>query len=707
MAQNGPEAQLQGAHAASFGTTAQRDSTDALGNSVRAPAAPRPATVSIHDLPLEILVDIFALLSPAELKDLRLVCRRWNYAALDKAVWTRAFRNRFGTGDSFASVTRLPTWLAEYFGRVARTRLWTKAKARTHLYLLVNSQFGSVEFVEADFVHDRLMTFSRVLGSLALCALVLGKNQVFIPENLRFTRISAYDASYTHLCVGTAHGLMFVKNLITATAASLNRLSVVHLLDPSSEADPSAEAVPPERVVLVRVRRAGGSPSVRGDIATVDVAGKLCVWTVAGEMLRRTALELLPGEAPVYMTTDFLLRVWVVTSHAVRIVLYSTLAPELTVAHGAEIDTSAACHVDFGGDAVAIAHDASVRVVRADPGCDTEYGWSVVEARLETPVVHSALQHCATDAAGARASTVAGGDGRLLAVAMADGSAAVYNIRARGPLRRQCHILPFSDARAPRGLEAYTKVAVDSSVVAVAVAAGWVHFYDSHLGRYLREGAAVTRRLTRNGVAPVLAIQLGPGALGVVVCGDVVQHFSYGDAVVAKRPSTPQAVDTALRRARQHAIRAQMDDWDLSQHHQHQSEMRADKFNGTAYESEQDELRMAMALSASYHHRAEDDDELALALEMLRQAQAETAATAGASNDESLAELAELADLEYALEMLRHALESDRWAALEQNAPEWTPLGALGPAPSTSPEATTADEDELLRRAIELLLTEH
>lgn len=657
--------------------------TDALGNSTRAPRAPRRAVVSFNDLPIETLVDIFALLSPAELKDLRLVCRRWNYAALDKAVWTHAFRNRFGTGDSFASVTRLPTWLAEYFGRVARTRQWAKARARTHLYLLVNSQYGAVEFVEADFGHDRLMTFSRVLGSLALCALVLGKNQVFIPENLLFTRVSAYDASWTHLAVGTGDGAVYVKNLVTATAAALSQLLVVAL----------AGARAP--VVQVRVRRAGALPSMPGDVVGLDAHGGVCVWTVAGHLVRSALIyrdndsgpaplaRPFPRETPLYMATDFCAQVWVVTSHTVRVLLYATLALEAAVPHGAELDDAAQCHVDFGGAAVAIAHGAAVRVVRADAG-----EWAVLEAALPTPVVHSALQHSLAP----RSSTVAGGDGRLWAVAMADGSVAVYNVRARRALRRQCHILPFSDARAPRGVETYTKVAVDSSVVAVAVAAGWVHFYDAHLGRYLREGAAVTRRLTRHGAAPVLAVVLGPGALGVVVCGDVVQHFSYGDVAAAKRPHAPHAADTALRRARQYAIRAQMDDWDLHQHHQRQSEARADRFNGTAFESEQDELRVAMALSASYNHHenattpeTDDDAELALALEMLRQAQTPDA---GAHE-----EWAELADLEWALEMLRPALAARDRAGV----------------PDTFHRADSAseDEDELLRRALELLLVEH
>lgn len=102
--------------------------TDSLGNCnlPPTPASLDPPKVHINDLPHEILLDVFAHMQPVELKDLRLVCRKWNLVVSDKSAWVKAFHNRFGTGNVFASVTGSSMWLTEYLGRVAMSRKWSK-----------------------------------------------------------------------------------------------------------------------------------------------------------------------------------------------------------------------------------------------------------------------------------------------------------------------------------------------------------------------------------------------------------------------------------------------------------------------------------------------------------------------------------------------------------------------------------------------------
>lgn len=602
-----------------------------------------PYTPHINDLPHETLVDIFAHLTPMELRELRLVCRKWNSAVLDKAAWTQAFRNQLGTPSEFASVTGLRAWLAEYFGRVARLRQWTKAKARAHLYLLVNGEYGPLAVVEMDFAHDRLATISPA-GSLALCALVLGKNQVFVPGSAHFAAVLALDASGALLGVGTRDGVVWAKNLALAQPAqAVARPDLANLAHLAHLANLThlAHLADPVEIVLVRVRRQKNVRGAPGEMVALDAAGQVRVF-LASALLRLAHL----GERAFCMDTDFE-RIVVVTAENVHVLAFSSLEPLAVAPHGWTLDAPPHCHVDFAGSAVALVHGSSVRVLRE------QMAWAYVEAQLPANGVHTALQMPAGRPQDAR---VAGGDGRLLAAALDDGSVAVFNVRARGALRPQCLIAPFHDARAPRGLEARTKVAVDSCVVVVAAAYDWVHFYDAHLGRYLREGTAAARRGTRHGTAPVLAVALGPSASGVVVCGDVVQHFSFG-APPVQRPSTP-AGESTLRRARQHTIRTQLDDWAALRHAEAERARLADKYNGTDYVSEDDELRTAMALSAS--DASGEDAELLAALALLRQD------------------------------------ELSPWQTL------------------VSPEGTSAlahggedDEEEILRRVLELLLLEH
>ncbi|OVF08646.1 putative SCF ubiquitin ligase complex subunit [Clavispora lusitaniae] len=599
-----------------------------------------PYTPHINDLPHETLVDIFAHLTPMELRELRLVCRKWNSAVSDKAAWTQAFRNQLGTPSEFASVTGSRAWLAEYFGRVARLRQWTKAKARAHSYSLVNGEYGPSAVVEMDFAHDRLATISPA-GSLASCALVSGKNQVFVPGSAHFAAVSASDASGALLGVGTRDGVVWAKNLASAQPAQAvarpDSANSAH----SANSTHSAHSADPVEIVSVRVRRQKNVRGAPGEMVALDAAGQVRVFS-ASALLRSAHL----GERAFCMDTDFE-RIVVVTAENVHVLAFSSLEPLAVAPHGWTLDAPPHCHVDFAGSAVALVHGSTVRVLRE------QMAWAYVEAQLPANVVHTALQMPAGRPQDAR---VAGGDGRLLAAALDDGSVAVFNVRARGALRPQCLIAPFHDARAPRGLEARTKVAVDSCVVVVAAAYDWVHFYDAHSGRYLREGTAAARRGTRHGTAPVSAVALGPSASGVVVCSDVVQHFSFG-APPVQRPSTPAGESTS-RRARQHTIRTQLDDWAALRHAEAERARLADKYNGTDYVSEDDELRTAMALSAS--DASGEDAELLAALALSRQD------------------------------------ESSPWQTLV--SPEGTSASAHG---------GEDDEEEILRRVLELSLLEH
>lgn len=574
---------------------------DSLGNT--AVQAPRARHTTFSDLPDEVLAQVFLLMTPADLKDLRLVCRRWNATALDKRTWQAVFHNRLGTGATFASVSRLARWLPEYFARVALLRRWAKAKAAARLYPFVASDAGLVSAVLTDFANDRLLTYSRLLGTVALCTLSTGKNQVFIPQSVELTDAQAYDVTWSHLCVGTARGGVYVKNLMVASLAALRRLSTQRL---------------PYSGVPQAVRLNKSASKAGQDVAVVSADGQLTVWSLGLVLLATVDLRV----PVVAMECDFATAAVVLTPTSVLVVDWASKTVQWELPHGLNLEEHpAAFAVDFQDNNVLLAHGAEVHVLRwglpwAVASCTTPEGLHVIRGTLQDLHVP-------------RNTDLAGDDGRLWALTLADGSVAVYNVRLLGDtVDLKCHILPFRDDRTPQGLAQYTAVALSEAVVGIGVLADYIHFYDAHTGKYLREGTKVSRKLTRHGPMAILKLVIGPGASGLVVSDDVTQYFSFGsDPVLAKKPNTPVVPEHNRKEASQ-IIRTQMDDYEWQEHVEQQNQKLADKYNGTRYDSEQDEYRMALALSASASEsRVEvvpDDDNDAELQEALLRSEHET-----------------------------------------------------------------------------------
>ena len=68
------------------------------------------------------------------------------------------------------------------------------------------------------------------------------------------------------------------------------------------------------------------------------------------------------------------------------------------------------------------------------------------------------------------------------------------------------------------------------------------------------------------------------------------------------------------KRAIKEHIKTQLEEYDELEQSRLDAEIRADKFNGTAFDSEQEELRVALALSASTMDAQDEELERALAL---------------------------------------------------------------------------------------------
>lgn len=553
--------------------------------------------VHINDLPAEVLLNVFCNLSPVDLRDLRLVCRQWNEVVLDKAAWIRAFDNRFHTGEVFASVTGSKLWILEYFGRVALLRTWAKAKSISKLYSL-NSEYVVVDRIVADFIHDRLLIFSHTLGTVTSCTLSLGKNQVFIPEHHLFSRTLVFDVNWNFLCVCSASGEVYSKNLITATSSGSQRLSVSNIANLG------------EPVIDVKLNPETDKYRERTDIVLVTSSGGFKCLNLNGRILFDLALE----EPALFIDTDFKKSVVVLTTAHIFIIDFQKKVVIQKITHGWEFDDiPPACDVDFYDLSVVLGHNNIFKVFHISCEGVAE---AAGEVAPDTIIIDGTIQNCSKE----RDDTVAGGDGRLYALTLSDGSVCVFELRETKPtISIRTRIMPFTDDRTPQNIESFTKVALNSSVIAIGALADWLHFYDAHSGHYLREAPNVSRKLTHDRMVPILSIKLAPnGTGGVVVSGDLVQYFRFGDLLLdAKRPNAPQASDLSNKRAIQQHIKTQLDEYQELEHNKHQAAVLADKFNGTTFESEQEELRVAMALSASTLNV--EDSDLAMALALLRE----------------------------------------------------------------------------------------
>lgn len=651
---------------------------DSLGNTYEQLLPQNVPQVSINDLPEEIIIDIFSNLSPVDFKVVRLVCKKWNLLLTDKSVWAKAFGNRLGTGSVFASVTRSQLWLLEYFGRCAELKRWAKAKATSQLYRLINNEYGLVDHVEADFVHDRILTFAKVSGAISYCALALGKKQVFIPDDFLYSLILAYDASWSYLCWGKTNGEIYVKNLATSTSAGSNRLSIKKIADADGSRSP---------IAAVKINREPDKFKAKVDVLSVTGDGIVQFWNLAGDL----AFELDLEEKVYFLDSDFKRLVVVLSSENIIIIDFNTHEVITRFVHGFE-ELPTAFDIDFPDNNIVMCDETNIRIFHFEGSNVTVLQGSSPPGTLieEGTMQKSTLK---------RNRMLAGNDGLLYAITLTDGSVCVFNIRDAPPsLKFSTRIMQYETRDVPM----VTKVALTSSIIAIGSHPNWIHFYNADSGEYLREGPKLPRKLLREGLQPLLKIVLGPtGSCGVAVCGDVIQYFQFGEDVVAKkRPNAPQA-ESSSKREMKNRIKAQMDDYNVQENMRHEQELLADKYNGTQFESEQEELRMAMTLSASYANTEEDLQRVLVSL------RTDVSNLLEHDMDDDLR-------LALALSEQESAVASDRYSQVESPA---SGVDSRRQSHGPSPELSRAgsgeiegvnddDDDEILRRVLELLVVE-
>ncbi|GEQ69125.1 hypothetical protein JCM33374_g2796 [Metschnikowia sp. JCM 33374] len=581
---------------------------DSLGNTTEVKRDHQKCTrIGINDLPIEIFILIFANVSPVDLKDLRLVCRKWNEAVSDRGTWIKAFDNRLGTGKIFASATRSNIWISEYFGRMASLRRWAKAKSYSRSYQLVNNSYGHINRVETDFVNDRLLTFSQLSGTVSSCTLTSGKNQVFIPESNLFGDIVAFDVTWNYSCVANSSGGLFLKNLTTSTASGSNQSSIKKL---------TQSGFP---IAAVKINKITDKHKEKCDIVSISQDGGLSFWNIAGSLIASLDLK----DSILDLRTDFKSLVVVISESQCHIADFAQVKVITSLKHGLQLSSRPiAFDVDFHDSNIVLGNEQTFKIFHYE-------GTSVKVSEGCVPTEVSIIDGTIQESDYSRNKDIAGGDGLLYAFTFSDGSVGVCNIRdLEGTVPFKTRIMPFQDDRTPQGIEPYTKVALNSTIIAIGALSDWVHFYDAHSGKYLREGTKISRKFTRNGVMPISKIQFGPtGSCGVIVSDDAIQYFRYGEEVIVKKkPNAPQAVDLKNRRALNQHIKSQMADYNEQEHQKLQQGLLVDKYNGVKFDNEQDELRVALALSASCNGDGKDtgfidgdDEDLAKAIALSQQ----------------------------------------------------------------------------------------
>lgn len=612
--------------------------TDGLGNTIRIDdfAAGTGDEVEnahgINDLPFELLIKIFSNLDPIQLTSLRLVCKHWNQAVQDGETWSQSFAAKFGTGRVFPTVTGSRFWMIEYFNRMKVYKKWNKGVGVHRIYQLINNEYGFVDKILTNFDTDKLLTFSKFNGNISISNLENGKSQTFIPGNYNFTQISAYLMNWNYLLVGRHTGELYLKNLITSTSSSATRLSLIKLIgdQESSSSNP---------VLATAMNSLADKHKERIDIISSSLNGDVRFWNISGKNLRTIRFE----DAIFSVKSDFRRFVAGVSANSIHIIDFRTQEVLQQIEHGLSIPIDEANNVfvdfDFGDESVILSYYSIIRVFNFK---DTE-NVKVRELPLPEGVVveKSVMQMIPEHRTSTRDSKIVGFDGIFMASILSNDTVIVWNPRDEAPqVKIQCVIDPVFNKYSPvigEDMPRITAVALNGSVIVVGGYNGFCNVYNVFTGDYIKEcSIKYPKKFTHlyTNVLPITDIQLNrdpKSTSGVIVVADVVQYFQFGekDKASASAPGVTKKklnigpLSSNKQISYQH-IKDQMDDYDIEEDTKRKKEQLVDKYNGTKFEDEDEEMSIALAMSESYrapHTSTANDEEesLRLAIELSQQ----------------------------------------------------------------------------------------
>lgn len=595
--------------------------TDGLGNTIDDTATAgglgdETSTRTINELPYELLIKIFSNLDPIQLTSLRLVCRHWNQAVQDGETWSKSFTMKFGTGRVFPSVTWSRFWMIEYFNRMKIYKKWNKGVGVHRIYQLINNEYGFVDKILTNFDTDKLLTFSKFNGNISISNLQNGKSQTFIPGNYNFTQISAYLMNWSYLVVGRHSGELYLKNLITSTSSSATRLSLIKLVGEDEASSPVLSTVMNSYV---------DKHKERCDIISTT-SNEMRFWNLSGKNLVNIKLV----DAVFRVKSDFRKLVVGVSSDSIYIMDFRTQEILQRIDHGLSIPLSEANNlfvdVDFGDCSVVLSYYSVIKVY------DFE-GLKVRELPLpEGVVVEKSVMQTIPEHRGHRDESIVGFDGVFMASVLSNDTVIVWNVRDEFlKVEIQCVIDPVFNKYSPvisEDMPRITAVALNSSVIVVGGYNGFCNVYNVFTGDYIKEcSIKYPKKYTHmyTNVLPITDIQLNSDPKstgGVIVVADVVQYFQFGEndtkTTAPGATTTKKKLNMGPLSSNNHLqhIKDQMEDYDIEEDTRRRKELLVDKYNGTKFEDEDEEMWIALAMSESYKPSTTDDESLRLAIEL-------------------------------------------------------------------------------------------
>lgn len=686
-------------------------------------------------LPPELLSLVFTNLDPLLLSTLRLVCKRWNAAVSNRETWTLSFHARFGTGDTFPLVSYSSLWLAEYFNRVALYKRWTKAVASHRSYQIFNNEFGFVDFTMASFEHDRLLTFSRSTGNVAVGGLRGGKIQTYIPGSARVGPVRCYAVGWNFVVAANELGEVYLRNLVTSTSLGARGSSLQRLAVPREAVNGNLNTFVPAAGNVSRLSLSGDTYGLNnaglGEISTDDNSAISNTGAVSSSsrtgsqpLISMLTTPRLPLTTSVPSTGTSRRTSFSGTSHstspslraqedeictlgAISAVLLNSTTdkrrenPDIIAAAGQRLhfwalsgrhvrsvtlsDTIIAAKSDFKKTVVVLSashihvvdfRTSEMRSVEhsmdllEDPFFDVDFpdSNSIIASGLSIKVVNfsngfrfrllvlpdilirvTKLQSV-PEGRTRRDPKLAGGDGLLCANILSDETVIVWDVRGTSrTIKVQTRISPVFHKFAPvlrEGHHYLTSLALNSSIIAIGGYNGFTNMHNVFTGSYIKECLVkFPKKFTQmySQIIPIQDIHLSGNQLdtwGVIICGDMVQYFQFGDEQKAKKKALgPQISGKQLAHQQ---IRDQMEDYDAMQETERQRHVLIDKYNGRQFEDEEEELLMALAISESYRSSSDDDVQLRAALEISLRNETPVTTSYEDDGDEELRRILEL-----------------------------------------------------------------
>lgn len=570
---------------------------------------------SINDLPDELLVEIFSAVDLSQLGDLRLVCSRWNFVIVDPTTWQRAFSRTFGAHRHFPYIRANLTWMGEYYHRLKCLRLWSKARGTHVSYQLINNDLRYVDHVLADFDVNggfgKLLTALAVYGSILWCNLTNGRHQGFVPW--RGPALMEAFATNWHWSVAGVHDELIIRNL-KALSTRGNATVIAKRTSPTT-------TTMGQKFTAIAINPSPSSSKQAPDVVSSTLAGMVELWSLLGK-----PLATIVGDEPIlHLKLDFANYIVYITP--TKLVIRSFKLPyDIVATHdlphpieGNHDDYPVTFHVDFAGQNAIFSHGADVRVYHFANLPEIEERKLALTGRVVLNEMQAVLPERITKL-GLMDPKVPGGDALYFATVLDTASVLVWNCRsAHATIIPQCEIAPpyFGKhyPQLPDDICPITAVAINAAVVVVGGYRGFFNVYDVFTGTIVKQEALVKYprkfREMFDQLVPISAIKLDNrdqlATHGVVVSGQFVQYFRFGDHVPTHTRSAPKRRYVAREAPINRQISDGIDEYDRELYNRRQEEALVDKYNGNDFD-EDEELRVALALSASQPVAASDED---------------------------------------------------------------------------------------------------